>query len=435
MVKPPARLVRWRILTVVLMFLGYSGYYLCRSNLSVAMPMIMDELEASGIARAEAKIGLGEVASLGILGYAIGKFFCGSMADFLGGRRNFLGGMAGSIVFTVLFALGGAIPLFTLAWVGNRVLQSLGWVGMIKITSRWFSFSNYGAVMGLLSLSFLFGDAAARTFMAILIGQGLGWRGIFFVAAGTLSALFVLNLIWLKEAPDRIGEPEPPANPENLYGEMGEDHAPESLGRLLSPLLRSPAFWSVCLVSLGFTLVRETFNTWTPTYFTEAIGLSHADAAERSAFFPLFGGASVLLAGFLGDRLGRGGRAAILVGGLVLTGLALLVLGFADLGASTRWPVGLVALIAFVLIGPYSYLAGAIALDFGGKQGSATASGLIDGVGYLGGVLAGKGMAQISVAHGWSGAFGVLAGVAWLSCIPASMFFAHEYRRRGRPTP
>jgi sugar phosphate permease len=44
--------------------------------------------------------------------------------------------MAGSILFTILFGLGGGIPLFTLAWIGNRLVQSMGWAGMIKITSR-----------------------------------------------------------------------------------------------------------------------------------------------------------------------------------------------------------------------------------------------------------------------------------------------------------
>jgi len=30
-------------------------------------------------------------------------------------------------VFTLLFAAGGTIPMFTLAWLGNRLTQSLGW--------------------------------------------------------------------------------------------------------------------------------------------------------------------------------------------------------------------------------------------------------------------------------------------------------------------
>jgi sugar phosphate permease len=97
--------------------------------------MIIEELGARGISPNLAKIRLGFVASLGVLAYAIGKFVSGGLSDFLGGRRTFLGGMAGSVLFTVVFALSGGIPLFTLAWIGNRLVQSLGWVGMVKISS------------------------------------------------------------------------------------------------------------------------------------------------------------------------------------------------------------------------------------------------------------------------------------------------------------
>ena len=76
------------------------------------------------------------------------------------------------------------------------------------------------------------------------------------------------------------------------------------------------------------------------------------------------------------------------------------------------------------MIGPYSYLAGAISLDFGGKHGSATASGLIDCAGYLGGVLAGSSVAGISVASGWKGAFAALAAVSLVSSIAAGLYLA-----------
>src|SRR5205823_13481317 len=85
-------------------------------------------------------------------------------------------------------------------------------------------------------------------------------------------------------------------------------------------------------------------------------------------------------------------------------------------------------------LGPYSSLAGAIALDFGGKQGSATACGIIDGVGYLGGVLAGDSMARISLAYGWRGAFDVLAGVASLSSVAAAVYWLGQ-RRAVTPLP
>ena len=420
----------WQILTAALMMIGYAGYYLCRSDFSVALPLLIEELGLHGVPAQAATVQLGAVASFGVLAYAIGKFPSGWLADFLGGRRNFLFGMAGSIVFTVIFGLAGGIPLFTMAWIGNRFVQSLGWAGMVKITSKWFSYSEYGAAMGIISLSYLFGDAASRQFMSLLIAHGFGWRGVFFAAAATLGGLLAINLALLRETPARLGLREPAANPQNLFQQEGERHRPHSLGSLLRTFASSPAFWLVCFLSLGVTLLRETFNLWTPTYFTQAVGLTAADAAQKSALFPLFGGVSVLLAGFFSDRFGRRGRAAIVFYGLLLTSVALVALAFADVRSSNAAPIWLTAVIAFLMIGPYSYFAGAMSLDFGGKLGSASASGIIDGVGYLGGVLAGGSVGKISVLWGWRGAFVTLAAVALLSSFAAGLYLASENKTR-----
>ena len=282
--------------------------------------------------------------------------------------------------------------------------------------------------MGAISLSYLFGDAAARQFMGVLIGHGFGWRLVFQVAAGTLFAVFIVNLMLLKESPANVGLPEPDVNPVNLFGEEGNDPKPTGLRDLLAPLFRSPAFWIVCALSLGTTLVRETFNTWTPTYFHQVVGYSKSDAAGMSAVFPLFGGVSVLLSGFMSDRLGRHGRSAIMFYSLLASSLALFALGSLRAGAGHGLPTFLVGLVGFLVIGPYAYLAGAIALDFGGKHGSATSSGIIDGVGYLGGILAGDTMARISVSFGWTGAFLALAATALLSSGAAGMLFMNQRR-------
>src|SRR5262245_28673682 len=333
-----SRLGRWQSLTVTLLVFGYAGYYLCRSNFSVTMPLIIDDLATRGWDANSAKISLGALASFGVFAYAIGKFLSGGLADFLGGRRAFLLGTAGAISCTALFALGGGFPVFTLAWALNRLLQSTGWPGAVKLTSRWFSFSSYGAAMGFISLSYLFGDAAARRFMGWLIAHDAGWRGVFFAAAGVMLIIFLANLLLLKESPREIGETEPPANPLNLVAEY-EGPAKTALKSAFMAFLRSPAFWIVCLLSLGTTLLRETFNTWTPTYFTEVVGLSKAEAASKSALFPFFGGVSVLLAGFISDKLGRNGRAMVILIGLLLSSAGLWLLGHAQFGGSPALPV------------------------------------------------------------------------------------------------
>ncbi len=427
----PGRLKLWQGLTVGLMVLGYAGYYLCRSNLAVMLLSIAEELTAQGLAPsvAVAKERLGWAVSLGTVGYAVGKFAAGSLVDLLGGRRNYLIGMAGAVVCTILFALGGSIPVFTLVWFANRLIQSLGWPGMIKMTSRWFSYASYGTVMGVISLSFLFGDALARAFMGRLIEAGLGWRGVFGVAAGVLGVLWILNFALIRESPGELGLAEPETNPENLFGDLGQDPHPEAAGPLWATLVQSPAFWLVCLLSLGVTLLRETFNNWTPTYLVEGVGLEKGAAATMSSLFPFFGGVSVLVAGILGDRFGRGMRAAVILIGMLLCGLTLGVLGESDFAGRSREALVLVSTVAFLLIGPYSYLAGAISLDFGGKRGGATACGIIDGFGYLfGGVVAGKVVANLSVSLGWQGVFKMLAVVALLTSLAAAFFLADQLR-------
>lgn len=425
------KLIRWQTLNVALLITGYSGYYLCRSNLSVSLPLLINELASHGVSMGRAQVMLGSVASLGVLAYAIGKFPSGSLADLFGGRRNFLFGMGGSIVFTLLFAASGSLPFFTLAWMGNRLVQSLGWAGAVKITSRWFAFKRYGTVMALISLSFLFGDAVSRQFMAVLISKGMGWRGVFVTTAMVLFVLLVVCTLLLRESPVQIGEPEPSVNPANLFRQPAASDSPRGLRQLLEPFFGSSVFWLACALSLGTTILRETFNLWTPTYFTQVIAMPAGKAAAASALFPFLGGISVLLCGWLSDRLGRGGRAALMLAGLFLTSLVLVVLGSSSMQTSQTWPVILVAAVAFLTLGPYSFLAGAIALDFGGKHGSGTASGLIDGAGYLGGVLAGDSMARISVSYGWSKAFLTLAAIALVSSIAAAWFLRAE-RKIGR---
>ena len=384
------------------------------------MPGLIHDLARHGITPSEAQIHLGFMASMGTAAYALGKFFSGALADTRGGRRFFLGGMAGSIIFTIIFAMSGGFPLFTLAWIGNRLFQSQGWAGLVRVSSRWFSYSTYGSVMAVVSLSFLFGDAGCRWTMSELLAHGVGWRGVFFFAAAALAVLFLINLVLLRETPAERGLPAPEVNPRNVYAddETAAEHH-QKISTILRPLLSSVAFWLVCLLAFGTTLLRETFNLWTPTYFVQFVGLLPSVAASRSALFPLCGGVSVLLGGFLSDRLGANGRNVLVVMGMSACTVCLVLLGRVP-GHAGEWaPSILVALVGFTLLGPYSYLAGAMSLDFGGQRGSATAAGIIDGFGYIAGWLSGVTVARISVAYGWSIAFIALAGVSLITALLA----------------
>ncbi len=417
-----ARLRVLQITTVVLLFGGYASLYFCRADLSVATPMIIEELGPKGVSHDEALVAIGRIASWGVFAYALGKLFLTGLGDFWGGSVNFRIGLAGATIFTLSFALGGTIPVFTLAWLGNRLTQSLAWAGLVKVSSKWFDFSSHGAIIGVLSVSYLIGDAAARQSMGMLIQQGFGWRTLFYYAAGVAGFFLIANLLFLRESRKQMGFAEAHANPLNLFAESEE--RPRNLRALLGPLLRSRAFLLVCFLSLGCTIIRETFNDWTPIYLREYLGYSTGHAAKLSAIFPCVGAASVVFTGWLSDKLGVNGRPIILMTGLALTAAALLIMMLIPASTSgSILPLIAIGAIAFCLLGPYSYLAGAFALDFGGKQAGAISSGLIDGVGYLGAVMGGVTVAKFSVAFGWQGVFVGLAVVSALAAAGAGALY------------
>jgi sugar phosphate permease len=408
-----------QIRTVALLFCGYAACYYCRADLSVATPLLVAELARHGLPRAEALVRIGSLSSLGVLAYAFGKLFLTGLGDYWGGRRNFLIGVGGATAFTLLFAAGGALPVFTLAWVGNRLTQSIGWAGLIKVSGKWFDYRAYGSIIGILSISYLIGDAAARQQMGLLIAHGYGWRALFVFAGAAAGIALLANLLWLRESRRDEGHPEAQPNPLNLFA--AQPPRPAGIAAVLRPLLRSRAFLLVCLLSFGCTIIRETFNTWTPEYLRDYLGYSMSDSAGMSAVFPAVGAVSVLLSGWLSDRLGLAGRSLLLTLGLGAAAAALLALTTVPAGrAPSLLPLAGIGVVGFCLLGPYSYLGGAFALDFGGRQAGAAASGIIDGLGYLGGVLAGYSMARLAVSFGWQSVFVTLALVSTAAALAAA---------------
>jgi sugar phosphate permease len=214
-------------------------------------------------------------------------------------------------------------------------------------------------------------------------------------------------------------------NPLNLFA--GTISKPTNVWEVLKPLFLSRTFAVVCLLSLGCTIVRETFGLWTPVYLRDFFAYSTASAAGTSAVFPAVGAVSVLLTGWLSDHMGPSGRSMIMFFSLSATVVPLIALTFLHIGsAASMLPVILIGAVAFFLLGPYSYLAGAFALDLGGSQAGAASSGLVDGVGYLGGVVAGDSIARLSVAFGWRGVFVTLTIVTALSALAAGYLYLHQ---------
>jgi OPA family glycerol-3-phosphate transporter-like MFS transporter len=417
------RLRRWQAVTVATLFTGYAGYYVCRSVLPVASTGMLNDPN-SGIDA----LGYGRFVAAGVYLYAIGKLVNGVGAEYVSGRAAFLLGMALSVACVACFGLAAGVGPMLALWAVNRFVQSAGWVSLVKITGRWFTPARLATVMGVLSLSYLFGDALSRFYLGAFVKLGLGWRELFLVASGTLAAIALASFFALKSSPRDVGLPEPPPPPRNVFGEGDHGHAPVPLSRLLLPLLASRMFWLVCIMNMGLTAIRETFNAWTPLYLEKGVGLSATDVGMLSALFPLCGAVASLAAGCCADRVnGRFGR--LIVPLTAITALVLWAFAALDLRDRPALALALISAAALFVMGPYTFCCGVLALNLGGQRGSAASSGIIDAAGYAcGAIVSGEVAGHLVKHHGFAPLLDVLLWLGVATCAVSVVYWFFEER-------
>lgn len=423
------RLRRAQAATVAALFAGYTGYYVCRSVLPVASNGMMNDPN-SGID----EIAYGRFVAVGIYMYALGKLVNGIGAEYLSGRAVFVLGMVLSAALVGAFGLGWGVGALVALWGANRFVQSMGWGALVKITGRWFSPARLAGVMGVLSLSYLFGDALARFYLGAFVRGGLGWHELFFVAAGTLAALALVCRLVLRESPRDVGLPEPPPAPRNVFGADDHGHGRVSLRALLGPLLASRLFWLVCAMNMGLTAIRETFNSWTPRYLEKGVGLSASEVGILSALFPLCGAVAALAAGWGADRMrGRFGR--LIVPLMAVTTAVLWAFAHADLHGNAALALVLIGAAALFVMGPYTFCSGVLALNLGGKRAGAASAGIIDAAGYFVGALVSGELAGRVVKHyGFGPLLDVLFWLSAATCAVSIVYWYCEERRLREPS-
>ncbi len=389
----------WLLLSVLV--LGYVGVYLCRKNLSVAVPLIRAEF---GINKEQ----VGRIASTGTLAYAIGKMALGPVIDRLGGRICFLTSL---LIVAICGAAGAFVPslgALALIYSFNRFAGAASWGSMVKQTPPWFGPKNLALAMAILSLSYVFGGVAAVTLAGqISATSGQSWRMVMGVPSVVLLMLLAACVFLL------------PADTKRSSARAAVDDSGFRWG-LFRELLRMRSFWVVCALSFTLTLLRETFNDWTVDFIKTQGGadLSMRVAAFFSTSFDLCGAAGIIVLGSVFGRMSAIARSCLLAG--ILTALTLLLAllpSLVPLGLGIVVPA--IGLIGFLALGPYSLLAGYFSVQLKGPACAATVAGIVDSTGYVAGILAGSAFGWLLDHGGYTLGFQVLAGCSLVSAFLA----------------
>jgi len=156
----------WRYRIFALTWLTYGGFYLCRKNISIAMPLLNQD-------HGFTKDNFAMVLFFYSLFYALGQFYNGFLSDKFGPRLIVGIGLFLSILANILMGFSAALLVFGFWWCINGIGQSTGWSGTVKNMAPWFRRKERGVVMSWWATCYVIGAIAAMSLATFIVTHPL----------------------------------------------------------------------------------------------------------------------------------------------------------------------------------------------------------------------------------------------------------------------
>ncbi len=255
----------WQKKMFFLMWVTYASFYLCRVNVSIAIPKIMEEFNLT-------KTNMGLVLSSLFLLYAVGQFVNGQLGDKLNSRRIITLGLLCSAVLNIIFGFsGGTLGLMVVLWGLNGYFQAMGWGPTVKAMANWFPSNVRGKISGRLGTSYIIGGALSW-FIAGSIAKYFNWRFIFYLPAVFCVFIAVHWFIRARNAPEEVGLPSLEDQEKGLENREVRKDSHIGFRKTLKITLSNPYVWFAGFALFGLNIVRYGFMSWAPTYMFEEQG-------------------------------------------------------------------------------------------------------------------------------------------------------------------
>jgi OPA family sugar phosphate sensor protein UhpC-like MFS transporter len=428
------RYERWRRLTFASTWFIYGTLYFTRQAFGVAKVAIGHD-ERVSLSRDD----MGMVDSAFLTTYMLGQFIFGPLGDRFGPRRILLAGVTLSVLAAVASGFATTFAAFTALAVVQGVAQSTGWSNTTKTMSSWFSLRERGRVIGWWCTHYTVCAAVALPFCGWMMdfyghmgtdaqGQPMlipYWPAAFWSAAAVLAIVGVFAALTLRNRPEDLGlSPieEYHGEPQSLIDDE-DPRAPVSEGswKLVGEVLASPSIWMLAFAYFSIKLTRYAFIFWGAKYVDEALHSDAFTSTLTAAAMPIGGMVGVVGIGYVSDKLFQARRAPAAVLSLLAAALIML-LGLIRI--NDAWLMsGFFFLVGMFLFGPDSVISATASMDFGTKRGAGTATGFVNGIGSIGGILGGYLPGKITTGSDWTPLFVVLlVGLVASACLLAPLW-------------
>lgn len=246
--------------------------------------------------------------------------------------------------------------------------------------------------------------------------------------------MLILNLssaLFLANSPKDYGFEEPEGDPRNILGAEGLESGIEQdkIFETFLPILKSPSIWILVIVYIGQTFMRYVMNDWIVSFFVIRTKVTNDVAATVSAIPPLIGAVSVVVMGYLNDKLSTNLRnLTLFFCSIIVVGLNS-ILFFQTLGRDENnfyISLGIICAFNFFVIGPYSLPAGSMSVEYGGKKINATLSAIFEALSMIGascsGLVGTLFFDATKPKEGWDKIFGVLFITSIIISISTCLF-------------
>jgi sugar phosphate permease len=396
--KPvPSPIGAWQKKMFWLMWVTYASFYLCRVNISIAMPKIMEEFGLT-------KTNMGAVLSALFLMYAVGQFINGQLGDKINSRRIITIGLLTSAVLNLIFGFTtGILTLMVVVWGLNGYFQAMGWGPTVKAMANWFPKKVRGRISGRLGTCYIIGGAFSWL-LAGTIAKYFNWRYTFWLPAIVCVFAALHWYIRARNAPEEVGLASVDEQEKGLENTQVREDAHIGFRKTLKITLLNPYVWFAGFGLFGLNIVRYGFMSWAPTYMFEEQGATISMAAYKAVAFPVAGGLGAIFAGWASDRIFKNRRAPVAF--IMLLFLAVFCYLYKACPANS-WVLSLVILlfIGFFTFGPHILLVAALPADLGSRKAASSVAGFIDSMGYLGAFCTGVGTGYLVEKFGWYAGF------------------------------
>jgi OPA family glycerol-3-phosphate transporter-like MFS transporter len=390
-----------RALNWLTLGITYAAMYMGRYNLSFANKSLSD-------AYGWDKTQIGAIISAALTIYGISALFNGPIADKIGGRKAMLIGATGTVIFNFFFGLGAYLGFlgkgtylliyFSTVWALNAYFQSYSALALIKVNSAWFQIRERGVFSAIFG-SMIQSGRALIFFIGGIAVTFLPWQWVFFIPSVIIAFMTIMTFLFVKNAPEDAGLP----TLDTQDATSGDTEA-ITFKYVAKKVFTNPITITIAVAEFCTGFVRHGFEQWFPRYMQEYQMLAlDSPIFQKGAFGVVLAGiAGAFIAGTMSDWLFKSRRTPVAFIGYFLQIMCLLVIWLV--------PDIILVIAAFIVNSMaismvHSMLSGTASMDFGGKRAAATATGMFDGMQYIGGAAVGVGVGWLLDNFGW-GAWG-----------------------------